>query len=484
MDPVASVKAIRTAESAWSSGFQAGKGAGLAELMQRAAQAVAGVGLTMLTLESNIPARILVVAGSGNNAGDALWAVAHMVHHSGRPLEVAVWPVSGVTHTEGLTAACAAGALLVDAERALELAPQVELIIDGFTGIGGRPGLPPLVAALAGAAEYHRTSVLAVDIPSGLAADRPGASASFRATQTVTFIAPKLAHVALPAALQCGAVTGVDLGVSPPSTQIFTVTESDLIDGYPWPNALSDKYSRGVVGLDTGSRTYPGAAILGVSGALHAGAGLVRYVGPARAAVLAAHPSVVASTDARHPGRVQAWVCGSGWPRLDTERRARRHAEGVPLVLDASALLDPPSDLDARSILTPHAGELARLLGVDRSAVTDDPVGHVQRAASETGACVLLKGATHYCSHPDGRVLIAESGPAWTAVAGSGDVLAGIVGALIAAGVDAWRAGPLAASLQARAAAWCPGPRTPDEVASDGLPRALAALQSLSGAEQ
>jgi NAD(P)H-hydrate repair Nnr-like enzyme with NAD(P)H-hydrate dehydratase domain len=101
--------------------------------------------------------------------------------------------------------------------------------------------------------------------------------------------------------------------------------------------------------------------------------------------------------------------------------------------------------------------------------VEEDPVHHAREAARRTGATVLLKGATQYCVRPDGAVMLAEPGPAWSATAGSGDTLAGIAGALLAAGLDAWRAGAVAASLQARAAAILPGPRTPSEVASHAV---------------
>lgn len=478
MEGIASAAAVRFAESSWFDAQSSRADEPQARLMRSAATAVANCVADLAGTRHLRALKILVVAGSGNNAGDALFAAADLIASWHDPVEVSVWPALGQTHATGLAAATGAGAVVIDAEQALNTTPGQDVIVDGFAGIGGRSGLPAPVAAIAGAAEMHRIPVVAVDIPSGLAADRPGASASFHATETVTFFARKLAHVARPAADRCGHVTCVDLGIPMPTASVFLIEPQDMIDWFPWPGPTSDKYSRGVVGFDTGSKAYPGAAVLGVSGALHCGAGMVRYAGPVRAAVLAAHPSVVAPLDSQRPGRVQAWVCGSGWPRLDESRRARRVADDVPLVLDASALLDPPDSLDAGSILTPHAGELAALLGVDRSAVTDDPVGHARRAAHETGACVLLKGATQYSAHPDGRLLIAESGPSWTAVAGSGDTLAGILGALMAGGVDAWRAGALAASLQARAAAFCPGPHTPAELATDGLPRAVAALEA------
>lgn len=469
MKPVASAPSIREAEQAWFAAHPGG------DLMGRAADAVAQAAARMLAGREHLGA--LVVAGPGNNAGDALFAAAELPGLLGRGVPLWVWPVADATHPDGLDAALEAGATVIDAAGALMLANGVGLVIDGLSGLGGRPGLPDAVAAVAAAARDAGVPLLAVDLPSGLVADAVGTPPSFDVDETVTFIAHKLAHVATPAAARCGHITLVDLGVAAPPTRTWCVEEADLSAWYPWPGPASDKYSRGVVGLDTGSVAYPGAALLGTSGALHAGAGMVRYAGPARDAVLAAFPSVVAPTDPADPGRVQAWVCGSGWPDADHDRLARRLADGVPVVLDAGALLDLPSDLPDGCLLTPHAGELARLLGVERPAVEADPITHARRAASEVGACVLLKGGTQYCAAPDGTVLIAERGPSWTGTAGSGDVLAGIAGALLAAGVQAVRAGALAASLQARAASARPGPRPPDDLAAHALPGVIAALQ-------
>ena len=493
MQQVCSVARIRAAEQAW---FDAHPGG---DLMGRAAEAVADEAARLLLpvgwyayepaeVAQPIVPRVLVVAGPGNNAGDALFAAAGLPRRV-CDVEILVWSVAGHTHADGLAAALAAGARHVDADLAATLAGHVDLVIDGVSGLGGRPGLAAPVAAVADAARAAGTAVLAVDLPSGLVADSHEAHPCFHAEVTVTFIARKLAHVAEPAASECGRVVCVDIGVRAAPEHTWLVTAADLHSWYPWPGPTSDKYSRGVVGLDTGSPDYPGAAVLGVSGALHAGAGMVRYLGPARRAVLAAFPSVVSPPDSSQPGqpsqpgRVQAWVCGSGWPDADSGRFARRPAS-VPVVVDAGALLnlsisgvesDRAGDLAPGSLLTPHAGELARLLGVERAEVTADPVGHVRRAARLTGVCVLLKGSSQYCAAPDGSVLIVESGPAWTATAGSGDVLAGVAGAMLAAGLDAQRAGALAAALQVRAARVVEGPYPPDAVARC-LPDAVMSL--------
>lgn len=240
------------------------------------------------------------------------------------------------------------------------------------------------------------------------------------------------------------------------------ITKDDVARMWPVPDATSHKYTRGVVGLDTGSADYPGAALLGIAGALNSGAGMVRYVGEApRELVIGRFPSVVLAD-----GRVQAMVIGSGWGEAEAGARvAAALRREVPLVVDADALRALPPALPDNSLLTPHAGELARLLGVERTEVEGDPVGHAVEGARRSGAVVLLKGGAQYVATPRGGVSRAVAGPAWTAQAGSGDVLAGVCGTLLAAGLEAERAAVLGASLQAMAAARFPGPHPPDRLA-------------------
>ncbi|WP_157155506.1 ADP/ATP-dependent (S)-NAD(P)H-hydrate dehydratase [Diaminobutyricimonas sp. LJ205] len=198
------------------------------------------------------------------------------------------------------------------------------------------------------------------------------------------------------------------------------------------PTEQDDKYSRGVLGVLTGSVTYPGAAVLSVEAALRTGVGMVRYLGPSRARrlVLARRPEVV-TVD----GRVQAWLCGSGMDQTDrhravTARLSEAIDTGVPLVLDAGALDLVPQSVGP-TVLTPHAGELALLLGVDRADVTADPVTFATRAADEFAVTVLLKGHTTYVVGA-GAAFEVRSAPTWLATAGAGDALGGILGALVA----------------------------------------------------
>jgi hydroxyethylthiazole kinase-like uncharacterized protein yjeF len=219
------------------------------------------------------------------------------------------------------------------------------------------------------------------------------------------------------------------------------------------PGDDDDKYSRGVVGFVTGSARYPGAAVLGVEAALRTGVGMVRYLGPGRATrlVLQRRPETV-TTD----GRVQAWVLGSGQDPNERDELTRLQletalAQQVPVVLDAGALDLWPQATAAR-VLTPHAGELARLLGVGRDEVLADRDAAARRAASTTGATVLLKGAETLVVSPDGALLRVRNATPWLATAGAGDALAGILGALVATHADAPDLAPVAA-----AAAWIHG---------------------------
>jgi hydroxyethylthiazole kinase-like uncharacterized protein yjeF len=209
-------------------------------------------------------------------------------------------------------------------------------------------------------------------------------------------------------------------------------TANDVAAAIAVPSERDDKYSRGVLGVITGSELYPGAAVLGVEAALHTGVGMLRYLGSATPAslVLARRPEAVTAT-----GRVQAWLLGSGMDHVegDAETMARLTTaleQPVPVVLDGGAL-----DLFARAegpvVITPHAGELARLLAVERSAISSDAAGWARRAADDLGVTVLLKGNTSHIAGP-GITLTARSAPTWLATAGAGDALAGILGALVA----------------------------------------------------
>ena len=198
------------------------------------------------------------------------------------------------------------------------------------------------------------------------------------------------------------------------------------------PVESDDKYSRGVLGIVTGSDQYPGAAVLGVEAALHTGVGMVRYLGGERAStlVLQRRPEAVAGE-----GRVQAWLIGSGMDHAGRDEATRAQttlamAQGLPTVLDGGAL-DLHEVAVGPVVITPHFGELARILGVQKADIAADPATWALRAAERLGVTVLLKGHSSYIAGP-GVSLVASSAPSWLATAGAGDALAGILGALVA----------------------------------------------------
>lgn len=205
------------------------------------------------------------------------------------------------------------------------------------------------------------------------------------------------------------------------------------------PSAEDDKYSRGAVGFVTGSDAYPGAAVLGTSAALYAGAGYVRFVGERRVCdvVLHLHPEVVCGT-----GRADAWVVGSGIDQhhrsaSDTNRLLAALTAGQPVVIDAGAL-DLSDRAAGPAVLTPHARELSRLFArhnqsVSAADIADRPVTWAATAADLTGHCVLLKGHQSVVALPGGTVWMPEQGSVWLSTAGTGDVLAGALGAIAAA---------------------------------------------------
>jgi hydroxyethylthiazole kinase-like uncharacterized protein yjeF len=206
-----------------------------------------------------------------------------------------------------------------------------------------------------------------------------------------------------------------------------------------------DKYSRGVLGVITGSAQYPGAAVLGVESALRTGVGMLRYLGPERAStlVLQRRPEIVTSN-----GRVQAWLVGSG---MDASTRDPETAglldaalrQGVPTVIDAGAL-DLLGQATGPVIITPHFRELAKLVDASPEQIAANPAAWAVRAAEELGVTVLLKGHSTYVVGPDGTRIVASSAPAWTATAGAGDSLGGILGALVATHAEEISADPAA----------------------------------------
>jgi hydroxyethylthiazole kinase-like uncharacterized protein yjeF len=383
-------------------------------------------------------------------------------------------------HAGGLTALRAAGG------RVGERVPSiVDISVDGIVGIGGAGGLRGAAAgavaevARARSRSGDRPPMVAVDVPSGVDVDTgdvPGDAVA--ADVTVTFGCLKPALVVGPAAPLAGHVDLVDIGLRPwlrahPAVHVAEV--EDVEAWWPRLEARSEKYTRGVVGVATGSATYPGAAVLSVGGALAGPTGMVRYAGGAAAHVLNHHPSVIATERVGDAGRVQAWVCGSG---LGTDEHAQTElrsalAAPVPVVLDADALTllvdgSLAHDLQARDaavVVTPHDREFTRLAG---ESPGKDRVAAALRLASWMRAVVLLKGDRTVVATPAGRAWANPTGTPALASGGTGDVLAGLLGSLLAAGLTAERAAVAAAYLHGLAGreAARHGPVTAPDVAA------------------
>ena len=476
--------AIAAAEAPLTRGTEAYMHAAAQALAQAAAEELRALG------GSVVGAPVLVLVGGGHNGGDALLAGALLARQG---CAVTARLATEAPHAAALAETRRASVDVTvgtsDGEGTSDAAGQPALVIDGLTGIGAvgalRPRAAELVAPLiaAGVPGGRPFRVLAVDLPSGTGVDDGTVEGPvLAADRTVTFTCLRGAHLLAPAADLCGRVDVVDLGLPVPQTAPLATGGPRLPDGGAGPTDAvlarrlrvpgehDHKYTRGVVEVWAGSETYPGAAVLTCSGACRAGAGMVRLAAPRRVQdlVLAHRPETVPA-----PGRHQALVIGPGTDPED-EPRARELRQvlstllaptgpasatadpalpgtgaptpPLPAVIDAGALALLPAllaqgrSLTPGAVLTPHAGEAAALLtALGRSTErheAEDPATAPQVArelASHTGACVLLKGTPTVVAAPDGTCDLLGSGPGWLATAGSGDVLAGVLGCLLAA---------------------------------------------------
>ncbi|MCM9081293.1 NAD(P)H-hydrate dehydratase [Streptomyces spororaveus] len=454
-----SVETVRAAERALMARLPEGA------LMQRAAAGLAAAcaGLLRRARGGVYGARVVLLVGPGDNGGDALYAGARLARRGAGVTAVPMDP--GRMHPGGLAALRAAGGRLAGSVPA-----RADLVLDGLLGIGGRGGLRPAAAALVERIPPG-VPVVAVDLPSGVDADTGEvAGPAVTADVTVTFGAYKPGLLIDPGASRTGAVHLVDIGLELPSPEVEALQHADVAGLLPEPTASSDKYRRGVVGIVAGSAQYPGAAVLAVAGALRGGAGAVRYVGPAAQAVLARYPETLIG-----PGRVQAWVVGPGLGEGRAGEVAELLAQDTAVLVDADGLrgLDAAA-LRARTaptLLTPHAGEAAALLGVSRESVEAGRLDAVRRLAQRYGAAVLLKGSTTLVASGGGAVRVNPTGTPWLATAGSGDVLSGLAGSLLAGGLSGADAGAVGAYLHGLAARRVGGPLLAQQVA-EALPDA------------
>ena len=445
-------------------------------LMRRAAYALAtAIARELVLLTGGISGRqVCAVVGSGDNGGDALWATTFLRRRGAAAAAVLLNPER--THQAALAAFTRAGGRVVQS-----LPATTDLVIDGVVGISGSgPLRPNAVEVFADVS----APVVAVDIPSGIdvqtgAADGP----HVHATLTVTFGGLKPVH----ALGDCGRVELVDIGLDLPSTDMLGFDAADVVARWPVPGPNDDKYTQGVTGVLAGSATYPGAAVLCTGAAVAATSGMVRYAGSAAAEVVSHWPEVVAAPSASGVGRVQAWAVGPGIGTDDTGAAALWFAldTNLPVIVDADALTilaahpDLVTNRSAPTVLTPHAGEFARLAGAPPGG---DRVGAARKLADQLGVTVLLKGNVTVIAETGGPVYLNPAGQSWAATAGSGDVLSGIIGALLAAGLPAGEAAAAAAFVHARAAnlsAADPGPHPAPTSASRILAHVRAAVASL-----
>lgn len=402
---------------------------------------------------------VTLLVGSGDNGGDALWAGAALRRRGAAVTAVLLSPERA--HAEGLAALRRAGGRIREAGAgsAAELLGTPDLVVDGIIGISGRGALRPRAAELVAAIE---APIVAVDLPSGVdpntgAVDGP----AVRAAVTVTFGSYKPVHAL--AAPWCGRIQLVPIGLRLPEPQLAALEPVSIGRDWPVPGPRDDKYTQGVTGIHAGSDTYPGAAVLCTGAAVAATSGMVRYAGTAAAQVLAQFPEVIAAESISGTGRVQSWVFGPGAGTDDAarERLSEVLATDLPVVVDADGLtlLAATPELvtgrGAPTVLTPHAGEFARLTGRE---LGPDRVAAVRELAEKWQVTVLLKGRSTLVATPGEPTLVNEAGGSWAATAGAGDVLSGVIGALLAAGrVPGWAAAAaarvhaLAANLAAHA---------------------------------
>jgi hydroxyethylthiazole kinase-like uncharacterized protein yjeF len=427
---------------------------------------------------------VALLIGSGDNGGDALYAGARLAR---RGAVVHAVLAGSRVHEGGAAALRAAGGRTAGAaDPAVPgIISRADLVIDGMLGIGGRGGLREPLVSLADQAERAAAIVVAVDLPSGIDAGTGIVEGpAVRADVTVTFGTYKPGLLIDPGASHAGVVELIDIGLGPELARlaeagpaqgtgeelagepVMALQSADVSALLPRPSAESDKYRRGVVGLLAGSSRFSGAAALSVGGAVHGGAGMVRFVSSAAVAdvIRQLWPEVVITAaegpgDIEAAGRVQAWTAGPGMGTaedskrllaavLDTDLPALVDADGLTIVAGDRSLLRR----NAPTLLTPHAGELARLLGADRHDVEARRLEHARRAAAELGATVLLKGSTTVIAAPDGQTWVNATGTPWLATAGSGDVLSGLGGSLLAQGLEPATAAAVAAYLHGLAA--------------------------------
>jgi hydroxyethylthiazole kinase-like uncharacterized protein yjeF len=438
---------------------------------------------------------VAVLCGPGLNGGDGYVAA--------KVLEAEGWPVLVLALAPPAPATDAARAHADWGGKALPLSDGLrdsELVIDALFGAGLSRPLPAEAEAVLKAAEARHLPIVAVDLPSGLPGDAPEPLGyAPHAALTVTFHRKKPAHILEPASGFCGEVIFADIGIAAAASPRATLWENhpDLwLLAYPWPRPGTHKYARGALGVVGGGRFETGAARLAVRAGQRI-AGAVRlfcdpaaadiYAGALEAAMLKSVRSVEEfETAARE---MDAFVIG---PAAGVNDTTRQRVEALSrtdaaLCLDADALPvfkgDPEALfalVDERDVLTPHPGEFERLWpGLLKSSPTR--IEAAREAARQAGCVVLLKGGDTVIAAPDGRAVVNTHATPWLATAGSGDVLAGVIGGLLAGRVSAFEAACCGAWMHGDAGRRY-GPGLTAEDLPPLLPSVLSGLATTSAA--
>jgi hydroxyethylthiazole kinase-like uncharacterized protein yjeF len=484
------------------------RGVSVDELMENAGRAVAVA--TETIAGGAYGRRAVVVAGKGNNGGDGLVAARYLARRGMgvavvllEPAEVLRPPSS--TNLERLRSRCPGVRIRPYSGPALdrELA-RADVVVDAIFGTGFR-GLPENHAAHGiDSIVTSARPVVSVDIPSGVNGESGAIEgAAVRADVTVTFGAPKPGIVLLPGAANAGIIEVVDIGFPPDlvTGDIWLLEPADVAEAVSTRELETTKRAAVVVVIG-GSRRMTGAVCLSGEAAYRAGAGLVSVAVPEGILPVVqtrlrettflplpetAEGTIAASTTPLDQGLAAADAVAVG-PGMTTHEETAAFVRTlvrscpIPLVLDADGLNafvgHVPELADRRSpaVLTPHAGEFARLSGLDALEVTLDRIGNARKLAAETNAVVLLKGSRTVVASPDGPVLVNTTGGPFLATGGTGDVLTGTIAALIARGADPWLAAGAAAHVHGTAGRMAAAELGEGTIAGDVLERIPAAF--------
>ena len=463
-------------------------------LMERAGQAVAAAALRRFAGAL----RFVVLCGPGNNGGDG-YVAARALREAGA--EVAVHALGDPARLAG-DAATAFAAFRGDVAPLGGYRPRAgDIVVDALFGAGLARDLPEAVSRIITDVRSLGLAVLAVDLPSGIDG-RTGQArgAAFEAVATVTFMCLKPGHLLLPGKAVAGEVEVYDIGIP---ARILATHSGHMRMNTPavWRKALpvetgaTHKYVRGHLAVFSGPAAGTGAARLSAMAGLRAGAGLVTVLSPPDAVpVNAAHLTAVMlkAVDGADDlaallkdERLKTFVLGPGFGDSERARRYVRQlaSAGRRLVLDAdgiSAFRDAPdalfslfADGEPRLVLTPHDGEFARLFPDLADDTALSKIERAQNAAARAKAVVILKGGDTVIAAPDGRALVNANAPPWLATAGSGDVLAGIVGAHLAQAMPAFEAAASAVWRHGEA-----GRIAGEGLTAEDLPAAIPPLSS------